>query len=481
MNHKMILKMGMNFLMAVALTSCMVGKDYQKPNIIEFTESGTKARTINSINSKFSAAEPVVNWWHELEDPILSRLIDDALRFNKDIKIAQSNVRASRALYHGFKGDKFPKTSFEAQITDLHLSENGINGKSPDSTISNYEVSFDSSWELDFFGRIDSQINAQLALLQADEARLQYTYVIVAAEVARAYIELRGGQHRLNVAKKNLDNQRKTLDLTHRLEKGGRSTDLDIARSRTRVLLTESSLPPLREIIDLSINRLSVLTGRTPNEFEDVLSELKPLPKVPPIVSIGDSESLIKRRPDILIAERMLASSVEQYNVNVANLYPRISLQGSIGFNSLSFSELSNSKSYTGNIAPSLSWSIFNRKGIKANILAADARIDENYANFEKTILLALEEIDSNIESFAHEELRRESLQQAAISSAKATELARKRFELGADSFLDVLIAERTQLDAEDRLAASDTEVFIKLISIYKALGGGWDQNLRGK
>lgn len=469
-------------LLVVILVSCTVGRDYQKPDTQKMEEVDLHSNTHKAeeitvakvSRASIKAAEPVTEWWKSLNDPLLTDLIEQGLEKNYDIKIAFANIEQARALARASRSDRLPSVDATNNIARQRLSNNGISGAPADRSISTYEAGFDSAWELDLFGRVGASIDASGAALGARIAEMRSVYVMVAAEIARGYIELRAAQYRLDVAERNLDNQRLSMELTSRLAEGGRSTELDIARAKTQFRLTQSSIPPLQATVNASINRLGVLIGQSPSVLHDQLRQVQILPSVPESISIGDSTSLLQRRGDVRAAEHELVGAVAQYNINVTALYPRISLQGSIGFSSTSFSSLGTSDSQFALFGPSISWSVFNRSQIKANIAAADADANARLATFYKTVLEALEEVDTAMENFSREELRRASLIEAANSSANATRLSRQRYELGLDSFIDVLDAERTQLDAEDRLATSESQVFLYLISLYKALGGGW-------
>jgi multidrug efflux system outer membrane protein len=456
---------------SLKLSGCSVGREYTQPEILEqdladFQEQDT---------GRFIAAEPVALWWKTLNDDPLSQLIDEALAYNHDIRIAIANVEKARAISTGTEFDRLPTIEGNASAKRSHLSNDGPSGSFSSRNVTAYDAGFDAVWEADLFGRVSQRIARNDASYQARVADLKATYITIAAEVARSYIELRGAQHQLDVGLRNANNQRETLRLTQRLTDKGSGTELDISRATTQLELTESSLKPLEAQINATINRLSVLLGKTPDALKELLKLKKPLPSIPESISVGNAIDLFKRRPDILSAERELAASVAQYNIDVADLYPVVTLEGSIGFLATSFASLGTGGAFNYVFGPAINWSILDLGHVQSRIDASDAQTRASLAQFEKTVLIALEEIDTAMVNFSREEQRRDHLFKAAASSAKAANIAKRRFEAGIDSFLDVLDAERTLLEAENLLALSEVKTALDLITIYKALGGGWE------
>lgn len=425
-------------------------------------------------SKRFRATEPVAYWWRQLDDPKLVSLIDDAMNHNFDVKIALANLNKSRALLNETSADRLPTIESNVSYERQRLTEEGLSGKPADTSVDHYDAGFDAFWEIDLFGRVSQRIEREKAIVQESVAELKSVYVVITAEVARTYIELRGAQYRLDIARRNEANQSKTYELIQEMAKGGKSNDLDIARSLTLLEQTRSTIPPLEAEVSVAIHRLGVLTGRLHGALNEELKEVKPLPSIPVSISIGDPQGLIRRRPDIRQAEQQLAQAIASYNLKTADLYPEISIVGAIGFIASSFSNWGTAGAVDASIGPSLKWRILDRKRVRAEIDQADAQAQAQLVSFEKTILEALEEIENALINFTKEESRRQNLIQAAASSAKAANLAKIRFEEGLDSFIDVLDAERTQLEAEDALALGETQTALNLIAIYKALGGGW-------
>lgn len=452
-------------------TGCASFRDYQAP------ESPAEVANIElqeTDNARFQVDTTLVSdWWREFNDPLLSDLVEQSLTANPDVRIAYANLLEARALSREIGYDRQPSVNAAGDVSRNLNSQETVSGDSVPRTNNNFQAGFDASWELDVFRSVSSRIEAQTALTEAVEADLQSIYVSITAEVARAYMELRGAQYRLDIAERNRQNQAETYELTQVLLDGGRANALDVSRAETQMTITAATIPPLQAEITANINRLSVLTGQVPDTLRQTLSEKAALPGLPVTVALGDAESLLKRRPDIRAAERNLAASVAGYNVAVSDLFPRVTLLGSLGFVATNLSSFGTT-ALAGSLGPSLQWQVFNRDSLHARLDQADARSQAQLALYDKTVLAALEETQTAVSNFARQEERRAVLQQAAKSAKHSAELAKQRFDEGYDDFLDVLDAERTLLSTEDTLATSEISSVLSLIAIYKALGGGW-------
>lgn len=425
-------------------------------------------------DERYQVIEPISNWWTEFDDPILANLVEQSLKSNLDVRVAIANLNEARAIAREVGFDRYPTvTASAAYARQLNTQETGGAGGAPDRTRNSYDMGLDAFWEIDLLGRVSEAIDAQRALEEATQADLRQVYVTVTAEVARTYIALRGAQYRLEIARRNEKNQNDTFLLTQKLMDGGRGTILDTSRAQTQVELTRATVPEFEAQVTAAINRLAVLTGRVPDNLESELAGVKPLPNLPLSVDVGGVDSLLRRRPDIKSAERVLAARVAQYNIEVTELFPTVDLIGALGFVTPNFGDIA-STALQGNIGPVINWRAFDLGRVRADIDAADAVSQAALANYEQTVLLALEETQTALSDFKREEARREILQRATRSAKKAATIARQRYNQGVDDFLDVLDAEATLLQAEDALAQSETNAALDLISIYKALGGGW-------
>lgn len=463
-----VTKISLIVLAAGVISACSF-RNYQAPSS---TVSKNDAFEIEN-NRRFQTAKPIANWWSTFNDEDLDSLIGKALEHNLNIAVAVANVRKTRAQLRESGFNVFPVVQVGGGYTWQRQSEEaGLSVQ--DRNIEVFDVGLSAAWELDLFGRVSQAKKAAKATYQASFAELRGVYVSVASEVALAYMQLRGAQYRLNVAKRNVANQKETYRLSKQLHEAGSGSELDVARAKSQLELTRSTIPPLQARIKGAINRLSVLTGNPPETLDSWLEEREPLPSIPPTVAVGDPAAMLRRRPDIKRAERLLAASVARYNVRAADYFPRVSIIGSLGFVATSFANLFSAGALTAAVGPSISWAAFDLGRIDARVDAADAVTDARLAIYKRTVLQALEEVSTAMTNFSREVERRRHLTIAAQASAKAAELARQRYRAGLDSFLDVLDAERRLLQAQDQLAISNIKVATDLIAIYRALGGGW-------
>jgi multidrug efflux system outer membrane protein len=452
----------------MTLTACMVGPDYKQPQV------QVSQKFANESAKGLSAGEVETSWWQGFNDGKLNHLVDLAIRGNYDLRIATANLRAARALRLETQFDLYPTVTYQASYTRERLSEAILSVPGSDRDIDLYTAGFDASWELDFFGRVRRSIEAATAEVEASEAVRRDVIVSLLAEVARNYFELRGTQNQLEVARRNAENQKQTLDLTIALLEGGRGTELDTSRARAQLNSTLATIPPLETAIKRAIYRLSVLTGQEPTALEAELSTPQKLPDLPKLVAVGTPDGLLRRRPDIRVAERNLAAATARIGVATADLFPRITFTGSMALQAGSFSGIGDGGSGTFFLMPQIFWAAFDLGRVRARIKGADANAEAALAGYEQTVLLALEEAENALVDFGRQQARQDFLRQSAEASEKAVELAQLRYRYGVADFLTVLDAERTLLEAQDQLAQSETSTATALVAVYKALGGGW-------
>jgi len=421
-----------------------------------------------------SAEQPIVAWWSQLNDVQLNQLVADAMQQNHSIKIAQASLMESRALLRNSQLDRYPRV--EANVSAARQKQSAdIIGPVASRISETYQTGLDASWELDLFGRVRNGVKLSRAQLAARTADLQAAQVSVAAEVASAYISLRGNQYLLEVAQRNANNQQETLQLVQRFEAVGRGDQLDVARAQAQLELTRATIPDLQSQINIALNRIGVLTGKPTVEIKTELSQVKSLPTIPASFAVGNPADLIKRRPDIRRAEQALAGAVAEYNIRVADLYPKVTFLGGLGYLSTDWTRVGDTGTDTFLFSPRIEWAAFNLSRVDAQIDAANARTQMRIAEFEQRVLIALEETDNALQSFSREEERRSGLQRALAANNQAALFARKKFEVGSSDFLTVLDAERSLLNVSAQLAQSDMQALLNLIAVYKSLGGGWE------
>lgn len=458
----------MLIILMLTAASCSI-RNYEKPQAED-----TRANELETDKSdRFRAAEPVADWWSNFDDSDLDTLVTRALQYNNDVEIAVANIKETKALLREAGFNLYPTADINGGYQlSVQSARNGL--PIIDRKVEIYDISIDMNWQIDLFGRVSQAKKAAKATYQSSVADLDGAYVSVAAEVALTYMQLRGTQQRLNVARENVETQRRTHELTTQLVKSGTLMELDSARSKSQLELTRSTIPPLQAQVQSAINRLSILTNETPGTLNDWLEEPKALPSLPETVNMGSAEDMLRRRPDIYAAERNLASSVAEFNVAVADYFPQIEIFGSAGYSAANFTDLFKSQALVGSIGPSISWSLLDFGRVKARADAADAITQAEWARYRQTVLNALEEVSNSMNEFSREEQRQGRLVEATRASARAAELARQRYQAGLISLLDVLEAERTLLEAQDQLTLSNLAVANDLINIYTALGGGW-------
>jgi len=454
--------------LAVALAGCAVGPNYVKP------ATPVAAQFVGARDGAYSTDDTPAKFWTQFGDETLDRLVDEALVANHDLRIALGHLVEARAERHQAQFDLAPTVTASGGYTNERLSQaESLVGAPLNARY--YDAGFDAFWELDFFGRIRRNVEAQSAQVSGAEASLRDAQVSVTAEVARTYFELRGEQTQLAVARRNVDNQRETLQFTQAQLGAGRGTEFDTSRAQSQLSTTLATIGPLEAAVARSIHRLSVLTGREPNALQELLEPPRDLPALPQITPVGDPAGLLRRRPDIRVAERQLAASTALVGVAMGDLFPKVTFTGSFSYSATQPGYLGQSGSRGYVIGPGISWAAFDLGRVRAEIAGSRARSDVALAAYEQTVLRALEETENTLVTHARTRDSLTDASDAAEASRTAARIARARYEGGMVDFLEVLDAERTQLAAEDRLAQSRTDAATSLIAVYKALGGGWE------
>jgi outer membrane protein, multidrug efflux system len=450
-------------LMAAA---CAVGPNYKAP-------ATPPAAFQNADPAVFTAANPEAEWWKAFGDPVLDQLVGQAFSANLDLKIAVARVAEARALFSEQKLDLLPHVTADGTYVKSNQQQPGSNGQRVESQT--YQAGFDAGWEIDLFGRVRRGVEAAGAEAGAAQAELRDAQVTVAAEVARNYLELRGAQARLKVANRNLETQRETVRLTKVRFDAGAGSPIDVASAQARLNATEAAIPVLITAEKRANYRLAVLTGQRPGALDALLvsreTDVRPLVTALPI---GDAGDLLRRRPDVQAAERRLAAQTAQVGVATADLFPRVSVTGFVGFLSGTSAGFGAGASKAWSVAPSVSWPALDLGSAHARLRAARARDDAALANYDQTVLRALEDLENALVSYRQQQSQLVSLTNQAAASRRAAELARIQYKEGGIDFLVLLDAERTLLAAEDSLSVAETGVNTDVVAIYKALGGGW-------
>lgn len=451
------------------LAACAVGPNYHRP------ATPVDAHFVNAGEPGFAETSAVEKYWESFQDPLLNSLIDDALAHNNTLGAAAANLRAARAARRLTGFDQFPTITTSAGYShDLDAAQQLPGVDRHDREFDTADAGFTGLWELDLFGRVRRNVEAARADVGVAGATLQDARVSVIAELARDYFVLRGLQDQLALTLKNADNQERTLKLTHTRLEAGRGNELDTSRAEAQWRTTRSSIPTLESSIATTIYRLSTLTGRQPNALSDRLTPA-PTPDLPPLNAIGSPEEMLRRRPDIRIAERSLAGATARVGVAMGDLFPKVTLNGTIGYLAPTFGEFGTADARFFTLGPSITWAAFDLGRVRARIGEARAQTDAALANYQGAVLGALEDTEGALMGYGRAQTRRDELQRAAEASDKAADLANRRFQGGLIDFLEVLDAERTALSADLLLSQSRTDAATSLIAVYKALGAGWN------
>ena len=452
-------------LLALALAACAVGPDYRAPDTPPAQLADAQA-TQAFDRSRFES-----NWWRQFDDPVLNQLVQASLQGNRDLRVAFARLKAARAIREDVDNDALPTVTSRAS-SDIGkgqvpgLTERRVNSE-------RYDLGLDMAWELDLFGRIQRQLEASEAQEAAAEADLQALQVSLIAELVDAYGQLRGTQLREKIALANLKTQQDSRSITETLRDAGVGNELDVVRADARLAAVEATVPQLQAEQARARHRIATLLGQRPDALGVDLSPAQ-LPAIAKALPIGDPGELLRRRPDIRSAERQLAAATANIGVATADLFPRVSLSGFLGFTAARGSQLGSSAANAWSLGPSITWAAFDLGSVRARLRGAKADAEGALANYEQQVLLALEESANAFSDYGKRQQRMLALMRQSDASRKAADLASVRYREGTVDYLILLDAERERLSAEDAQAQGEVELYHGIVAIYKALGGGW-------
>jgi NodT family efflux transporter outer membrane factor (OMF) lipoprotein len=479
MKKQLILSVSFSILATLA-GGCMVGPDYHRP------QANTPAQWGEPLAGGETNA-PVVSaaWWKNFNDPELDSLIERAVNSNLELRIAQARVREARAQSQETFANLWPTVDSSGSYARSQESRHQpVLGSLPvpahvpfENNV--YQAGFDANWELDVFGGQRRAVQASSAQLAATEYGRDDVLVTLLGDVARNYIELRGAQRELAITEANLKAQEETLAIAKDRFAHGLTGDLDVEQATTVLKTTRAQVPALETTIDASIHRLGVLLGREPEALMAELSQPAPIPAEPPTVPAGLPSELLLRRPDVRQAEGQLAVATANIGVAKADLYPKFYLTGLAGAESISASDWFSGGSRFWSVGQTVTWRVFDAGKIHANIRVQNARQEQALANYEAIALRAFEDVEDSLVAYAKEQTRRQSLTEAVAASQKSLELAQRLYANGLTSFLNVLEAERSLYEAQDALVQSDRKASVDVVTLYKSLGGGWENTGR--
>jgi outer membrane protein, multidrug efflux system len=414
-----------------------------------------------------------LDYWEQLGDTTLSRLVGEVLRGNLDVRSARARVSAARSDRARSVLDLTPSATLAAGYSRQRLSTAsfpGALGVFPDQNV--WDAGAIASWDLDVFGGIRHTVQARGALAEVAQEDLRDVQVSLTAEVARAYFELRGAQEQLEVARQNAENQRRTFDLTRQRLDAGRGSAFDTERAQALLSSTLASIPAREAQVAAAQYRIGTLVGRSPTEVARELEQSGQLPRLPEVTAIGTPETVVRYRPDVASAERFAAAQGALVGTAKASYLPRLTIGGSVGYAAPEFNSVGNRGTLRYVVGPVLTWPGLNLGRVKAEVDAAAAREDAARAQYGRVVLAAMEDMETSLARYRAARVQVERLQDASVASERAAELARKRFREGVTDFLQVLDAERTQLEAQDRLAQGRIDAAAAYAALYKAVGG---------
>lgn len=451
-----------------ALAGCAVGPDYggpPKPDLPSHWSSRTVSRRETGTLDR---------WWLRLRDPLLNRLIEQAVEANPSVAKAKAVVREARATVQQTASSLLPSVSGTASVTDNKTSAGSSSVLVDSAPYALHQGSLDSSWELDLFGGTARNIEAAVRGEQSAGEDLRDSLVTLIGDVASYYVEARGYQARIALAERTSVSQRDTERLTRSKYDAGSGNAVDLSKATAQAASTEANVPTYQAALAADVHRLGILLGRPPDGIAALMAKSAPVPAPRMPLPTGLPADLLTSRPDVASAERKLAQATAKIGAAEADRYPAVSLTGSVGTSALRVGDLAKYSSVSWSVGPSVTVPVFDAGKRLATVRIAEAQRDQAFSTFHSTLLTALEDVENALVSLSQERIRATKLTEAAKNYREAAKLSRSLFETGSTSFIDVLDAERSLYSAEDSLIQSKVSAAKDYIALAKALGGGW-------
>ena len=494
----------LTILACLVITGCTLGPDFERPAATTpdvFSRTAQAQAPSKPVQSRFNP-----DWWTLFDDPVLNLLEKQLADANLDVAAASARLRQSRAERRVAGAAQYPTLDGAASYERERGSENGILsllGVTPTQTQSAsgtaplgvtavpgskgspaydlYQTGFDASWEIDIWGRVRRSVEAATAMSDASFEDRNAVLLSARAELARDYIELRDTQSLLRIAKENLDIARDTVKLTQVRMREGVATDLDLANASAQVESIQSQIPVLESKCETQINAIGILLGQEPGALKQSLSDPRKVPELPVQVPIGFASELVQRRPDIRKAEAQLHAATASIGMAKADFYPRISLNGSAGFQSLQLTNLAGWASGQFIVGPSITLPIFEGGRLRGVLQLRKAQQQEAAINYKHTVLEAWREVDDALVQYDAEQRRRDRLIAVVGLNQRALAVAQQRYKAGAVDYLNVLNVQKQLLEAQSGLERSEASADTNLVTLCKALGGGWESVYPGQ
>ncbi len=446
-------------------SACAVGPDFTRSSD-PLPDSYDGAR----IPGVTTTPADVASWWKVFHDPVLDSLIDRTLASNLGLRQAVARITQARAGRGIIGNEILPNADVNGSVTRAH----NAGSDSIRAAMTTYRAGLDASWEIDLFGRVRRNIEAADADFEAAVEAGNDALVLLTAETATTYVNLRGFQQQLRIARSNLEAQKKTADITRRRFQVGVANGLDAANAEAQVSTTEAQIPVIEGAVKQTMFQLSVLAGREPTALVAELSLDGAIPITPPDIPIGLPSDLVRRRPDIRRNEALLHSATAKIGAAKADYFPRFSLTGTAGYVGSDKRLIGTPQTRYWTFGPSLSLPLFDIARVRWNVRSHEALRDETLAAYRESVLTALMEVESALVAYGSEKEHQKLLEEAVKNNRRAVELAKRLYTAGKTDFLNVSTAERSLFQSEDALVQSTRNLSVNLISLYKALGGGW-------
>lgn len=466
----------------VLLAGCSVGPDYKQPEasapgaFSSLTDVQSAQPTSKPNGAAALSTEALATWWTGFQDPELDSLIERTVAANLDLKIASARVREARANRGISASAQYPTLAASGSAERSRTSANLVNSQFVGGSVTSnlFDVGLDAAYEIDVFGGVRRDVEAADADLGAAVENERDVLISVLAEVASAYMDLRGFQQRIKLNEQVIAASQETVDLTQSRFRAGLAADLEVAQAQAQLASRQAVLPALRTGARQSAHRIGILLGQSPESLLEELDAIGAIPSVPTDISVGLPSDLLQRRPDIRRAERNLAAATARIGVATADLYPRFSITGSFAFESAKTDNLFSLSSRTWSIGPAVRWPLFTGGRVRSEIAAAGARQEQALFAYDQTLLIAFGEVEDTITNFIQEQAQYRALTAAVDANDRAVNLSTDRYRSGVGDFLNVLDAQRQLYLTQDLLVQSQAQVTRDLVALYKALGGGW-------
>ena len=469
---------------ALLLTSCAtLGPDFKKPSApIE-----KKWLEVDNPQIKAETAD-YSTWWHVLNDPVLDKLIETACKQNLSLQVAGLRILEARAFLGIAVGLQYPQAQsvsggysyqkFSKNAPPLSEFPNDIRNQT-DATANIVQAGFNAAWELDFWGKFRRGVEAADAGLAASIASYDTLLVLLTAEVSSAYVVIRTLEQRLEYARSNVKIQKRGHKIAEVRFEGGETSELDVQQARSLLRNTQSTIPVLEISVRQAQNGICVLLGIPPGDLSAFIKGPGPIPGAPSETAVGIPADLLRRRPDIRLAEFQAAAQGALIGVAEADLYPHFAVGGSIGFAVGNSNGIFNGDSLVGFFTPfSFRWDIFNYGRIKNNVRVQDARFEQLLVTYQNKVLEAAREVENGLVGFIRTQQQEKFLVDAAQSADRATQIALLQYKEGLTDYTRVLNTQQLLVAQQDNLASSRGDIIRYLISVYKSLGGGWESRV---